>query len=343
MDEFEIAQYFNLIRFDYLLLSNLFSEQKDFCSVKEKIKKIKEAIVFNPKVNLIINADEPYFHEIDNIDDETTKKQKRNKFFYGFESVEFFGNEKLIQKNDLTRCPNCGCKLDYSKRYYSHLGHYNCECSFKRPKLDLSAKAKIFNDYSFLEIYHNQNKIVFRVPIGGLYNAYNALGAIAVALNCSIERKIISKAFEEYLPLIARDEIVKIQDRKIKIKVIKNQVALSEAAKEAFGSKKTKVVFCLNDDIQDGIDTSWIWDSNLNSFKNFENKVYVSSNRFDDMALRLKYAGVNPCLIIMHLSVKSAIECCYFDADKEEEILILTVPSLIKSVKQALKQINPSK
>jgi len=61
MDEFEISQYFNLIRFDYLLLLNLFSDQKDFCFVNEKIKKIKEAIIFNPKVNLIINADDPYF------------------------------------------------------------------------------------------------------------------------------------------------------------------------------------------------------------------------------------------------------------------------------------------
>jgi len=320
----------------------LFSDQKDFCFVNEKIKKIKEAIIFNPKVNLIINADDPYFYEIDKVEDDPNKKHKRNKFFFGFESVEFFGNDRIIQKNDLMRCPICGCRLDYSVRYYSHLGHYDCECGFKRPKLDLSAKAKVFSEYSFLEIFYKQNKFVFRVPIGGLYNAYNALGAIAVALNCSIERKVISAAFENYEPIMGRDQIIEHKNRKIKIKVIKNQVALSEAAKEAFGSKKTKVVFCLNDDSQDGIDTSWIWDSNLHSFKNFENKVYVSSNRFDDMALRLKYAGVNPCLIIMNLSVKSAIECCYFDLDKDENILVLTVPSKIKSVFQAIKQINPS-
>ena len=73
-------------------------------------------------------------------------------------------------------------------------------------------------------------------------------------------------------------------------------------------NKNTKVVFCLNDAEEDGHDTSWIWDANFNSISYFENKIYVSANRFDDIALRLKYANVNPSLIVMDGSMRNAIQ-----------------------------------
>ena len=122
------------------------------------------------------------------------------------------------------------------------------------------------------------------------------------------------------------------------IKTIKNPVSLSVALRELYASKNKKVVFCLNDNEQDGIDASWIWDANFNSVSFFENKIYVSANRFDDMALRLKYANVNPSLIVMEGSVRNAIQCCYWELEKNETMLILTTPSLIDEVYEILKK-----
>ena len=70
----------------------------------------------------------------------------------------------------------------------------------------------------------------------------------------------------------------------------------------------------------------------------FENKIYVSGNRFDDMALRLKYSNVNPSLIIMDASVKNAIQCCYWDLENHESMLVLTTPSLCDEVYEVLKK-----
>lgn len=339
LDEFELEQYFNSIKFNYLLLGNIFLDQKDFVTLKEKREKIQNAISLNSKLNLIINADEPVFFQIDEIKNDTILNKKRNKFFYGFNNVEFCDfNRKLTQKNDLTRCPSCSCQLDYRKRFYSHLGHYDCACGFKRPKLDLSADVKIFNDYSFLTVYHNDNKMVFKLPFGGLDGAYNALGAIAVAVNLGIERKVISEAFTNYENLKGHDDIFTYKGKNIKVKTVKNPTSLSLAIRELYGSKNTKVVLCLNDEIMDGTDTSWIWDSNFNSISYFENKIYVCANRFDDMALRLKYANVNPALIIMDASVKNAIQCCYWELEKNETMLIISTPSLINEIYEILKK-----
>ena len=338
MDEFELGGYFNSMKFDYLILNNLFSDQRDYCPLEEKREKIREALVLNSKTNLIINADDPMFYKIDDIKSEILLNKKRNKFFFGFEKIEYGdSSEKYIQYNDMLRCPICGCKLDYKKRFYSHLGQYDCECGFKRPKLDISANAKVFYDYIFLDVFYNGNKYVFRLPFGGVYNAYNTLAAISLAYYLGIERKTITSAFDNYSNLHARDEIIKYKERNVKIKVIKNSTALSEATRELYGNKNSKAVFCLNDDNLDGIDTSWIWGANLDSVKNFENKVYVCANRFDDMALRLKYAGVNPCLIVMDNSIKNTIKSCYWDTEEDANIIIFATPSVLDEIYRTLK------
>ena len=339
MDEFELDSYFNSMRFDYLHLGNLFVDQRDFISLEEKREKIQKAIMLNSKLSLIINADDPMFHKIDEIKNDTILSKKRSKFYYGFNKIEYGDKASFVeQKNDILKCPNCACKLDYRSNYSSHLGFYDCECGFRRPILDLSAEAKIFSDYVFLTCHYKDNKMVFKLPFGGLHNAYNALGAIAIALNLGVERKIITDTFENYRNLKGRDDLFVYKDKQIKIKTIKNPVSLSSCLRELYGNKNTKVVFCLNDAIEDGFDTSWIWDANFNSMTGFENKIYVSSNRFDDMALRLKYANVNPSLIVMDASVRNAIQCCYWDVDKNETMLILTTPSLIDTVYDILKK-----
>ena len=336
LDEFELAGYFTSIKFDYLLLNNLFNDQRDFCTLEEKRKTIQDALILNSDCTLIINADEPMFYHLDEKDKELITLKKMNKVFYGFTKIDVQDDEEFIQKNDFLKCPICSCKLDYKKRYYSHIGQYDCECGFRRPELDISAEAKIFSDYSFLNVFYKDNKYVFKIPLGGVYNAYNALSAVALALTLGIERKVIAHALENYKRISARDEILKYEDKEIKIKVVKNPTSLSEALRELWGSKNIKAVFALNDELVDGDDTSWIWDSNFNSLKYFENRIYVCSNRVDDMTLRIKYAGVNPSLISMDTSVKNSVKCCFYELEKNERMIIFTTPSLVDDIYRIL-------
>ena len=302
----ELLKLFNLLNFDYLVLGNIFATQTDFSTLYEKRKKIQDAITLNSKLNLVINADEPMFFEIDDIKNDTIIGKKRSKFYYGIDEVEIFDNHNnLIHGSDIIKCPKCGCNLQYNKRFYSHLGDYYCECGFKRPKLNMSAKVKVFGNYSFMDVFYNDKKMVFKLPLGGMYNAYNALGAIALATVLKIDRKTISEAFESYEHLKARDEILTYKGKTVKIKVIQNSTSFSEAALEAYGAKNKKLVFVFDSNYEDGIDTSWIWEANLNCLNNFENRIYVTGKRYDDMALRLKYAGVNPSLITMDNQIKN--------------------------------------
>ena len=338
MDENEAIGYFSAIKFDYLLLGNIFFDQKDFLTTEEKRRKIQDIISLNSGCSLIINADDPMYYNIDEIKHEIGNVKKLNKIYYGFNNIETSDENLIIQENDLTRCPKCGCKLDYVKRYYSHIGHYECECGFRRPKLDIWADAKVFNNYSFLSVYFKDNKYVFKLPFGGVYNAYNALGAIALAVALGIERKVITNAFENYTSIKARDEILNYRNKKIKFKIIKNPESFSEATRELLFQKKTKLIFCLNDTVEDGKDTGWIWSANLDSLADFENKIYVSGTRCDDMALRLKYAGVNPNLMVIDNSLNNCVNCCFYDLEDDENMMILSCPSGEDEIKEILEK-----
>lgn len=337
--ENQLMKYFNSMKFDFLVLGNLFYDQKDNLSLLDKKRKIQEALVLNSKINLLINADEPMFSAIDEINNDTAINNKRNKFYFGFEKVEVFEDIKnLSQENDVVICPNCGCHLTYKNRFYSHLGQYDCECGFKRPKLDVKGYVKVFADYSFLDVEYKDNKYSFKIPMGGVYNAYNALCAISTALVLGIERKIISSAFENYSFIQFRDEIIEYKNKKIKLKTIKNPTSLTESLREVAQSKNIKLVIALNDKTEDGNIGDWIWNANFNSVLNSENKMYVCSKLCDDVALKLKYTGVNPSLIVIDQSIKNTVECCYWELEENEYMMILATPSLKDDICNILRK-----
>jgi UDP-N-acetylmuramyl tripeptide synthase len=50
----------------------------------------------------------------------------------------------------------------------------------------------------------------------------------------------------------------------------------------------------LNDRIADGRDVSWIWDADFETLAPHAARVVCSGTRAEELALRLKYAGVSP-------------------------------------------------
>ena len=88
-NDFELETYFNSMKFDYLLLNNIFYDHKNFVNCDEKRKMIQNAIILNSRLNLVVNADDAYLFEIDDIKNDTVQNKKRRKIFYGFNNIEF--------------------------------------------------------------------------------------------------------------------------------------------------------------------------------------------------------------------------------------------------------------
>src|SRR5206468_8132008 len=87
--------------------------------------------------------------------------------------------------SDATRCPRCKSPLKYARVILAHVGDWSCpNCGLARPPREVSA-TDVALDASGSELrLHLPAATAFdpiRVPLPGLYNAYNAMAAIAAA------------------------------------------------------------------------------------------------------------------------------------------------------------------
>ena len=108
-------------------------------------------------------------------------------------------------------------------------------------------------------------KFEFRVNLTGLYNAYNALAAIAFGFENGLNQTEIQKALDSYKAIFGRTEKRTINGNPVLIQLIKNPTGASEVLKTV--DLNSNIVIAINDNYADGRDISWLWDSDFEQLK----------------------------------------------------------------------------
>ena len=254
---------------EIIVLTNLFRDQLDrYGEVDTIAEKWLVALVgLERQINIIVNADDPHLAFIGS-------KISANVKYFGLEDPSLF-LPKMQHATDTIYCPNCGARLTFAGVYFSHLGKWACgNCSFVPPKEDLVAADVVS-------------------PLEGVYNIYNTLAAFLAAKTVGISVEKIREGLKKFTPAFGRLERI----GNIKILLSKNPTGFNESLRTVEASvDKCPVLFALNDRIPDGRDISWIWDVDFEEYRNFP-KYYVSGDRAFDMALRLKYAGIESTIV----------------------------------------------
>lgn len=299
-DEAYLTKLYDYMKSDYLVVTNLFRDQLDrYGELNTTAEFIKNAIDKNPDLKLILNADDPIVATFD-----------RTKYavYYGFENVEYDCSYEH-KSNAPTEVFNCMCgeELKYSKQFFAQQGHYYCpKCGYKRHECNYSADVKVYNDYSVLTVRNRGISFEFKVNLAGLYNAYNALAAISLGFEAGMNQEEIQKSLDTYQAIFGRTEKRTINGNPAVIQLIKNPTGASEVLKTV--DLKSNIVIAINDNYADGRDISWLWDSDFEQLKNAEKLVITSGCRANDMATRLKYAGIPQEKIIVESNIKKAID-----------------------------------
>lgn len=254
---------------EIIVLTNLFRDQLDrygeVDTIAEKWSVALEAL--ERQTNVIVNADDPHLAFIG------SKLSAKVKYF-GLEEPSLF-LPKMQHATDTIYCPNCGARLTFAGVYYSHLGKWACgNCSFVPPKEDVTSSD-------------------FVSPLEGVYNTYNTLAAALTALTLGIAKSDIRDALTHFTPAFGRMERI----GNITILLSKNPTGFNESLRTVAASRdRGPVMLVLNDRIPDGRDVSWIWDVDFEQYRAFP-KYYVSGDRALDIALRLKYAGIESIIV----------------------------------------------
>ena len=318
-DEAFLEVIYDKFEADYLVVTNLFRDQLDrygeLATTKKFIQNGIDKGVNNKgeKLTLILNADDPLVASFTG---------GKCKIFYGVENVNYADGIELSESHteEAFNCP-CGKPLNYEKKFYAQQGHYSCECGYKRPDPKYKANVTLYKDHSVLDI----NGEEFYVPLVGLFNAYNALAAISLCKELGI--KDIQQNLKTFRVAFGRSEVKYLNGKRTLIQLIKNPIGANEVLKTV--DLYSNLLIIINDNYADGRDVSWLWDAEFEGVRVNRNEIVVSGTRANDMALRLKYAGIGVNNIKVISDIEKAVD--YVGKSADNNITILpTYTALLK-------------
>jgi UDP-N-acetylmuramyl tripeptide synthase len=252
------------------------------------------------------------------------------------------GELTLPHAADARLCPRCGAALRYQLVFYGHLGHYTCSrCDFARPKPTVEATTVelLGDDGSNLTITTPAGVIRARLHLPGLYNVYNALAAVAVCSGIGVRREIIVRGLDTFTAAFGRLERIQVEDRQLFLALVKNPVGFTEVLRTVLGQPgRRTLLIAINDLFADGTDVSWLWDVEFERLEERANVVVCSGLRAEDMAVRLKYAGVEPERIRIEADLRRALELALAAAEPNETVYALPTYTAMLALREILRQ-----
>lgn len=282
---------------DYLIVTNFFRDQLDrYGEVDLLIEKMK-ASLRSVTVKLILNADDPFVHRFSDL-------QKEN-IYIGLDADACRFPSYTMSESKY--CPVCQRELSYSTIHYGQLGHYHCTCGFSRPQTTLSAE-KVDQGESGIRLMVGGE--LFPTALKGMYNAYNALLAISACRVLGLDTETIKAGLKSYKRDNGRMQEYVIGEAVWKLNLVKNPIGGNVTLSEFLHTGGIKqLLFCLNDNLADGEDISWIWDIDMEIANQPEVRWYIASGkRAYDVALRFKYAGIPEEKIVIFPDLKEAVQ-----------------------------------
>jgi UDP-N-acetylmuramyl tripeptide synthase len=131
------------------------------------------------------------------------------------------------------------------------------------------------------------------LPLPGLYNVYNALGAAALCLRLGVELDVVVAGLEAVTAAFGRAETIELGDVELSILLVKNPAGANEILRTlALEPGELDVLAVLNDNMADGRDVSWVWDADFELLARRVRRVTCAGTRAAELAVRLNYAGV---------------------------------------------------
>jgi UDP-N-acetylmuramyl tripeptide synthase len=148
-----------------------------------------------------------------------------------------------------------------------------------------------------------------RLPLPGLYNVYNALGAAALTHALGVPLAEIVAGLERFGAAFGRFERIAAGDRTLLVLLIKNPAGANEVVRTlALGGPPPLLLIALNDAIADGKDVSWIWDVDLEPLLASTGRLIAAGDRAAELGVRCVYGGLDEASLEVEPSLARALD-----------------------------------
>jgi UDP-N-acetylmuramyl tripeptide synthase len=273
-----------------ILLGNLFRDQLDrFGELETIADRWAGMVAAAPGSALVLNADDPTVAALGTVRDGA--------------DVTYFGVEDdavrlpgLPHASDAKHCRRCGRPYVYDAVYLGHLGRYRCPTGdSERPAPHIAAEDVVLEGVraARFTLRTPDGRRPVTLPLPGLYNVYNALGAAALALRLGAPLDDVVSGLQAVSPAFGRAETVRVDGRELSILLVKNPAGANEVVRTlALEPGEHDLLGVLNDRIADGRDVSWVWDADFEVLAPRVRRAVCAGTRAEELAVRLKYAGV---------------------------------------------------
>lgn len=336
MDERSAPRLLPYIRPDWMICTNLQRDSMKRNAHPEFIFRILNENI-PEKTHLILNGD-------DLISSRLALSNKRS--YFGISKLE---NECVTEDNiicDISDCPECGERLDFSFKHYNHIGRAVCpKCGFNSPDIDYDMRSA---ENGIADIFHNKKAEKYRLLNNRITDYYNVTAAVAFCREFGLTEEKIASALNDMNIVSSRYESFNAAGKEVIVSLAKGQnpVACSGVCDFVRHEPGKKAVIMILEDLYDSKRTSeniaWIYETDFEFLKgNGVEQIIVGGKRASDYIVRLLLAGIDRDKIFTCTDEKDTVK--FLKPEKIEKIIVMydlfNVESL-NSIKSQLKRLE---
>jgi UDP-N-acetylmuramyl tripeptide synthase len=335
VDEGALPDIAGRIRPQAVCLGNLFRDQLDRYGELEHVAEGWRGAVLDLDAAAwtVVNADDPLLADIARGRAETLR--------FGIDDPSV-ARERLPHAADSKYCRTCGAPYAYTAAYVGHLGDYRCpRCHDSRPQLDVAARGISLSGLksSSFDLVTPEGARRVSIALPGLYNVYNALAAASLSLVLGAGVDEIHAGLGRFRAAFGRFERIEAGDRTVLLLLVKNPAGANEVVRTLVDAgAPRRLLVALNDEIADGRDVSWIWDVDFEPLIGTLEELIAGGGRAEELALRFKYAGLEPARISLVRDLGSALAHGLEATPPDGELVVLPTYTAMLALRRIASQ-----
>jgi UDP-N-acetylmuramyl tripeptide synthase len=274
-----------------VLVTNLFRDQLDRYGEIYAVADLFEAVAAGLPTDsvLVVNGDDPIVAGL------ASGRQGR-RITFGLDLSA--STDSISRAADTIRCPRCRADLAYERVYLSHMGEWRCPfCTMARPPLDVAVTSLEVHGLAETRftVRTPDRELHLTIPQSGIHVAYDAAGAVALAVGLGVPLDHAAEALAGVGPAFGRLERIEGDGRQIVLGFAKNPTSYNTTLRAlATEELPRELLIAVSNTLVDGEDFAWLWDVDFESAVPRIEHATVSGLRAEEIANRLKYAGLDP-------------------------------------------------
>ncbi|HEX4626010.1 MAG TPA: MurT ligase domain-containing protein [Solirubrobacteraceae bacterium] len=332
VDEFWLPRVADALHPRALLLGNLFRDQLDRYGELDAIADRWAAVVAAQPAGtkLVLNADDPLVADLG-----TTSEP----VYFGIDD-DRLALPALQHAADSKHCRRCGHGYVYDAAYLGHLGRYHCpNCGAHRPEPQVVARdVELHGVRSARFALHTPvGQAEVDLPLPGLYNVYNALGAAALGFALDVPLDDVVAGLEAVAPAFGRAEVVQAGGRDLVLLLVKNPAGANEVLRTlVLENGQLDLLGLLNDRTADGHDVSWVWDADFELLAPRLRTMTCGGTRAAELAVRMKYAGADAETLRVEHELERALDAALAGGDPARPLYALPTYTALLELRELL-------